>query len=77
MAITLTPFEALSNFASTEEIQFFLDTLDTFRSLFSQDAIDSFKSSHNFKVLFEQLCSATHFEEKIPLLVQELAQKHQ
>jgi hypothetical protein len=69
MAITLTPFEALSNFASTEEIQFFLDTLDTFRSLFSRDAIEIFKSNRDFKPLFEELCYHPHIKEKIPLLV--------
>jgi len=42
MAITLTDFEALSNFASVDEINFFLENIEVFRSIFTQNSIENF-----------------------------------
>ena len=52
MAITLGEFEALSNFAPFEEIQFFLNNIETLKNIFPEQIIFDFESSKNVKILF-------------------------
>ena len=76
MASALSEFEAISNFASFDETQFYIENISSLKNLFNPTTLNEYYKSKNCKELFNEISQIKNLDQIIPLILKEINKKN-